>query len=506
MVSNMKKNNKAFTLIELLAVIIILGILLLIAIPSVTSYINNSRKEAYIAIAKRYAKGAIPLVNHGDIEILDPNTTYYIPNTCVEIEGESTSPYGKFKKAYILITYKDDSHDYYWISVDEAGVGVDTIINVSYLSIEHLNTDIDDIDTTVGVGTRTNIVIYNSNCSGVSETKEADSFIPEGGGTAELTMTYENLGGTGCSSQVGMYNKPIGSLCTPTREGYNFLGWYTNPDDGGHEIDENFLMNANSVAYAKWEKIPDVCKRATSLHSETCNWNTGKWCDISNNVRYNNTITYGSLGTSGSLAYGDAYDCDVNADGEYDPNTERFYVVSYNNEYVSLIYYNNTVEGSPIYSQYSKYANTNVNNKGPEAAYLHLPSKTVWKNIYLVLPGERDMVDYNNNLVNKFDYDDRAARLLTLNELKTVCNITSSTRSAGELNSCNYLFENTKYSSNSPYATKGIWLETVDKTTSNSVWAAGGDNRRRYNAQTGTTLAELGVRPVITISKNLIEY
>ena len=48
---SMKKKN-GFTLIELLAVIIILGILMIIAIPSVTSYINNSRKSAYVDTAK----------------------------------------------------------------------------------------------------------------------------------------------------------------------------------------------------------------------------------------------------------------------------------------------------------------------------------------------------------------------------------------------------------------------------------------------------------------------
>ncbi len=47
----MKKKN-GFTLIELLAVIIILGILMIIAIPSVTNYISNSRKSAYVDTAK----------------------------------------------------------------------------------------------------------------------------------------------------------------------------------------------------------------------------------------------------------------------------------------------------------------------------------------------------------------------------------------------------------------------------------------------------------------------
>ena len=46
----MKKKN-GFTLIELLAFIIILGILMIIAIPSVTKYISDSRKNAYVDTA-----------------------------------------------------------------------------------------------------------------------------------------------------------------------------------------------------------------------------------------------------------------------------------------------------------------------------------------------------------------------------------------------------------------------------------------------------------------------
>ena len=43
-----------FTLIELLAVIIILGIIMLIAIPSISRYINNSRKYKISFRANEY--------------------------------------------------------------------------------------------------------------------------------------------------------------------------------------------------------------------------------------------------------------------------------------------------------------------------------------------------------------------------------------------------------------------------------------------------------------------
>lgn len=46
------KNKKAFTLIELLAVIVILAVLLAIAIPKVTQYITKSRKDGLLTTSK----------------------------------------------------------------------------------------------------------------------------------------------------------------------------------------------------------------------------------------------------------------------------------------------------------------------------------------------------------------------------------------------------------------------------------------------------------------------
>lgn len=51
-------NKKAFTLIELLAVIVILAILLAIAIPQVNQYITKSRKESLITTAKDFIDAA----------------------------------------------------------------------------------------------------------------------------------------------------------------------------------------------------------------------------------------------------------------------------------------------------------------------------------------------------------------------------------------------------------------------------------------------------------------
>ena len=51
-------NKKGFTLVELLAVIVIMGILMMVAIPSINRVIENSRKDTFVDIAKSYANAA----------------------------------------------------------------------------------------------------------------------------------------------------------------------------------------------------------------------------------------------------------------------------------------------------------------------------------------------------------------------------------------------------------------------------------------------------------------
>ena len=47
-----KTNKKVFTLVELLAVIVILGVLLMIAVPAIQNVIRNSRKKSFESAAK----------------------------------------------------------------------------------------------------------------------------------------------------------------------------------------------------------------------------------------------------------------------------------------------------------------------------------------------------------------------------------------------------------------------------------------------------------------------
>ena len=131
------KNKKGFTLIELLAVIIILGILMLIAIPSVTSYINNSRKNTYAETGANYVKATIPMaVDAKKVKLYHEGVLYMIPagndksKTCVPLESGGASPYNKpYDYAYVGVTYDDDkaSYSYYFTAVDGTGQGMNLV-------------------------------------------------------------------------------------------------------------------------------------------------------------------------------------------------------------------------------------------------------------------------------------------------------------------------------------------------------------------------------------------
>ena len=175
---SIKRNG--FTLIELLAVIIILGVLMIIAIPSVTEYIQYSRKNAYIGTAKNHIAGASTRVNSGEFEMYDTSATYYLPASCIPLEKGGDSPFGELEEAYVVVTYSGRGYDYYWTSRDETNMGI-LLANEKLLNVELVKPEITSIDTEIGVGDRQKILIINNCNSNDLTEKAATSTIVEGG-------------------------------------------------------------------------------------------------------------------------------------------------------------------------------------------------------------------------------------------------------------------------------------------------------------------------------------
>lgn len=85
-------------------------------------------------------------------------------------------------------------------------------------------------------------------------------------------------------------------------------------------------LQADSTAHER-TKASIVCKRATALETATCS-RTSIGCYAAGyyngGSKGTTTITYGNLGTSGTLSPGDAFDCDVKGTG----TTNRFYYLT----------------------------------------------------------------------------------------------------------------------------------------------------------------------------------
>ena len=401
----MKK--KGFTLVELLAVIVILAIIALIATPMILNVIENAKKGA----SQSSALGYIDALEKGILE--------------QELKGNNIVKTGVYKVSSLtFVNVKGDIPSDGWVSLNK-GVVTDYSLKIG-----------------------------------------------------EYVINYDEI------------NKKI----ITTKNGT--LG--TTPSDPIIPSDPTPPETA-------------VCKRATTLHTEICT-QTSSYCSgagyTASGSKGTTTITYGNLGTTGTLTSGDAFDCDVNGDGTYDANTERFYYVSdLDSETAVLIYYSNVTGGEPNNTTTYAYNSSNVNNKGPVTAVKQLPTITQWKNVSLKntsrqITNETGTTTTSAGDISTFDYTGYAARLLTYQEMKNGCNGAMIT-SGGVLDSCNYLIENTHYSNSS--LTYGYWLETPRSSQSSYAWYVYGQTRN-VNIHYTNNASYYGVRPAIEVLKSEISY
>ncbi len=105
------KNKKGFTLVELLAVIVVLAIVMGLAVVAITGVLDNARKATFVADAKSFLEGAHSLVNADDMNsmlgassgtyapkcdnVATTPDTNYIPIGAIKLQqGGEKSPYG----------------------------------------------------------------------------------------------------------------------------------------------------------------------------------------------------------------------------------------------------------------------------------------------------------------------------------------------------------------------------------------------------------------------------
>lgn len=253
-----------------------------------------------------------------------------------------------------------------------------------------------------------------------------------------------------------------------------------------------------------------TCIRAKTLHTEICNNISPtfdkpypSWACGGNGYASGATITYGSLGTIGNLKTGDAFDCDVNGDGNFDATTERFYYVSKlsgRDDVAVMLYYSGVVNGSISYSG-APYNNTSSWD-GPIDAKNNLPSNDQWKNVQL-FNSVRNIYGQSGELIKaNFSYSGRAARLLSLADIKDVCGTTDVRTN------CRFIMEGTQYADKNRNIF-AIRLEEAIKEYSGfalQIYVYNGSAQMAFISSVSTNSTNGGVKPVIEVPLENIDY
>lgn len=264
------------------------------------------------------------------------------------------------------------------------------------------------------------------------------------------------------------------------------------------------------------EEVTYKCKRATTLHTEKCKQDDNYWYCKVDGYELNSDITYGNLGKSGTLSSGDAYDCDVNGDGTYDSQTERFYYVADLDSLTAvLVYYNNTTKGIADNAATSliAYNENGVGYNGPITGITNLPTTTQWKNVSLKNSKRQILSEVDGtsvgsgpniyDLPTEYDYNGYAARFLTSQEIEKACNINLNGPVSTRIDNCKFLLENTKYSTEEN-GTNGYWLETPVSSQYERAWIILANTTIDSNRFADIKITA-GVRPAIEVAKSEME-
>ncbi len=224
----------------------------------------------------------------------------------------------------------------------------------------------------------------------------------------------------------------IGSLPVPDRDTYEFVGWYTSLTDG-IQLDENFVPESDIEIFAKWNKI--ICKMATTLHQDECT-RTSKGCYSAGfypgGAMQTSTITFGKV-SSGTFEIGNAYNCDINDDGVYSDDVERFYYIGASGDNAVLSFYSNFEGENGVLTDH---------NFNYSTALEMLPTTEQWPGINV-------------------SFDGKAARFPYLNEIESVFGITAGNSINGELNKSFFMFENSRFIDETN-GRSGFWIKYAD--------------------------------------------
>ena len=309
------KNKKGFTLIEILAVIIIMGIILIIAVPAVTKYIFKSDRQVYVSNINAYAetiRGKYEMKEYGDYLQEDEIMIVPIKSVILEKGDSENSPYGAydFERSYIIIVPENNKYNFYATVIDETSTGLIST-NVNNLDDSSIKIDIVDSVPTISSFEATGTIYKfkdkdyrkteNREIEGEDVNQEESSKVyvfksleidPEPTNLSGIfKLTLNNNGATTAGTEfiyeyysVGWYADSTGTtqirtITPPYKNGYEFNGYYTTNDSTGKLIinqtgiivsGQEKLFTTNGTLYAKWTECGNGYYSHNSLTCTQC--------------------------------------------------------------------------------------------------------------------------------------------------------------------------------------------------------------------------------------------
>lgn len=94
-----------------------------------------------------------------------------------------------------------------------------------------------------------------------------------------FTLTYNSNGGSNVPQQSGLYeSQQTVNPTAPTKMGYDFAGWYDNPQLSGNPISTTLTLKNNTTLYAKW--TPKVVNYKILYYKQQYDNNTNTTKDV----------------------------------------------------------------------------------------------------------------------------------------------------------------------------------------------------------------------------------
>ncbi len=277
------KNKKGFTLIEILAVIIIIGIIMIIAVPAVTKYIFKSNKSVYASDVSAFVESVraeYEMKEYGTLLKDDEIMIVPIRHITFEKGDSKSSPYGEYdlNKSYVLIVPERNAYSYYATVIDSENIGlvrvreneigedlVEEGVSSNLPSLDVFNNpstiydfngrayrriDVRTIDNG-GSDDQTRIYVFRD--TGVLEQVKVIQLFSHLGPAGVLDFYYDSWRFNG---------EVVNSVAKPVKVGYTFKGYYTGLNGNGkkvinedativEDIDEELGMY--TVAYAHFK-------------------------------------------------------------------------------------------------------------------------------------------------------------------------------------------------------------------------------------------------------------